>query len=292
VDETSPLDTEAKSDSDAEASQPASVEKPKAGTRLSAAEIHDNVVGPAKEEMERAAWALLWSAFASGITIGFSFLMGAFVQTLVPERYAPFAGGAAYPLGFVFVIFARSELYTENTLEPVIPFLHRRDMETLKKMLRLWGLLLVGNLIGAALFAWVMYHANIIDDPEFRSKLSSMARESTSDPFMLNLTRGIMAGWLIALLAWLLASTQDSVAHLALIWLTTAPISWFHFRHSIVGSVEAFYRVVAGDAGLGQMTSQFILPAVLGNTIGGVVLVALLNYGQVQHERGGGEGGE
>jgi formate/nitrite transporter FocA (FNT family) len=83
-----------------------------------------------------------------------------------------------------------------------------------------------------------------------------------------------------------LASTQDSVAHVVLIWLTTAPISLLEFRHSIVGAVEAFYRVNAGCAPLGTMAGSFIVPAVAGNAVGGVVLVALLNYGQVHHERG------
>src|SRR5437763_689537 len=95
--------------------RPKSVEKPEAGTRLSAMEIHDNILGPAEDEMKRAASALLCSAFASGLTIGFSFLMGAYAQTLVTEQYAHFVAGAAYPLGFLLIIFARSELFTENT---------------------------------------------------------------------------------------------------------------------------------------------------------------------------------
>src|SRR5438067_12496882 len=83
--------------------RPTSIDKPEAGTRLSAAEIHDNILGPAEEEMDRAAVALLWSAFASGLTIGFSFLAGAYMQTLVTEPYKHFGMGAADPLGFVCV---------------------------------------------------------------------------------------------------------------------------------------------------------------------------------------------
>jgi formate/nitrite transporter FocA (FNT family) len=264
--------------------QPKSVEKPEAGTRLSAAEIHDNVLGPAEEELERSAAGLLWSAFAAGLTIGFSFLMGGFAQTLVPERYAHAAAGIVYPVGFVFVVFARSELFTENTLEPVIPLLHKRDADTFKKMLRMWGLLLVGNLIGAAIFAFVMQRTSLVE-ADVKTHLDRMATLSTSDGFGLTFTRGIMAGWLIALLTWLMASTHESIAHLVLIWLTTAPIALLNFRHSIVGSVEAFYRVAAGTSSIGEMFGQFIAPAVIGNTIGGVVLVALLNYGQVHHER-------
>ena len=264
--------------------QPKSVEKPEAGTRLSAAEIHDNVLGPAEDELERPALALLWSALAAGLIIGFSFLIGGFVQTLVPEKYAHAAAGIVYPLGFVFVVFARNELFTENTLEPVIPLLHKRDADTFIKMMRMWGLLLVGNLVGAFIFAFVMQRTVILE-ADIKTHLEHMAELSTSDGFQLTFVRGIMAGWLIALLTWVMASTQESIAHILLIWLTTAPIALLNFRHSIVGSVEAFYRVASGSASLGSMVSSFIVPAVLGNAVGGVVLVALLNYGQVQQER-------
>ena len=267
--------------------QPKSVEKPEAGTRLSAAEIHDNVLGPAEEELERPALALLWSALAAGLIIGFSFLVGGFVQTLVPEKYAHAAAGIVYPLGFVFVVFARNELFTENTLEPVIPLLHKRDADTFVKMMRMWGLLLLGNLVGAFLFAFVMQRTVILE-ADIKTHLAHMAELSTSDGFQLTFLRGIMAGWLIALLTWLMASTQESIAHILLVWLTTAPIALLNFRHSIVGSVEAFYRVASGSASFGSMLGGFILPAVLGNAVGGVVLVALLNYGQVQQERAAG----
>jgi formate/nitrite transporter FocA (FNT family) len=268
--------------------QPKSVDDPESGTRLSAAEIHDNVLGAAENELERSTPALLWSSLAAGLAIGFSFLMGGFAQTLVPERYAHLAAGAVYPVGFAFIVFAQHELFTENTLEPIIPLLHKRDGYTFARMMRLWGLLLVGNLVGTAVFATVLYRSSIIQSLDIRQHLETIAARATSDGFLLTFERAIVAGWLIALLTWVMASTKESITHLALIWLTTAPIAWLDFRHSIVGSVEAFYRVNSGSAGLGDMLGRFIVPAVIGNAIGGVVLVALLNYGQVHHERASG----
>jgi formate/nitrite transporter FocA (FNT family) len=49
--------------------------------------------------------------------------------------------------------------------------------------------------------------------------------------------------------------------------------------------VEAFYRAAAGAAPWGSMVANFVVPSVLGNAIGGVLLVALLNYGQVAPEK-------
>jgi formate/nitrite transporter FocA (FNT family) len=96
---------------------------------------------------------------------------------------------------------------------------------------------------------------------------------------------GVYAGWLIALLAWLLASTQSTGAQLAFIWLCTVPIHALGFKHSIAGSVEAFYLATGGKASWGAMLREFVAPSVIGNAIGGVLLVALLNYGQVAAEK-------
>src|SRR5690349_321519 len=94
-----------------------SVRQPDTGTRLSALEIHENIRAPAEEELERPASSLLFSSLAAGMLIGFTFLSVAFVSHYAPESIAHPLASAAYPVGFIFVIMGRSELFTENTLE-------------------------------------------------------------------------------------------------------------------------------------------------------------------------------
>jgi formate/nitrite transporter FocA (FNT family) len=262
-------------------------QQPESGTRLSALEIHDNILEPARKEMDRPAMSLFWSALASGMVIGFSFLASAFTSHLVSEEYQSAAAAAAYPLGFIFVVMARSELFTENTLDPVVPLLDERTMESFRKLLRMWALLLIGNLLGALIFGWVLARTPVVQ-PELHPSLLKIATEVSSGGFGTVLYAGIFAGWLIALLSWVLAATHSTPAQIMLVWLCTAPISALHFRHSIAGSVEAFYRAAAGGASWGDMLGNFIVPAVIGNAIGGVLLVALLNYGQVKEEKEGG----
>src|SRR3954465_1145799 len=260
-----------------------SVRQPETGTRLTALEIHENIRAPAVEELERPASSLLFSSLAAGMLIGFSFLAQAFVAHYAPEPYKHALASMAYPVGFMFVIMGRSELFTENTLEPVIPLLHKRDGPTLRKLLRMWGLLIVGNLAGALIIAWILGGTDLIDG-SLQPTMQEVARQSTEGGFGFVFYQAIFGGWLIALLAWLLASTIDSSAQLFLIWVTTVPIAAFHFRHSIAGSVEALYRAVVGLAGWGEMIGGFIVPALLGNAVGGVLLVALFNYAQVAEE--------
>ena len=260
--------------------EPASVERPETGTRLSAKEIHANVLGSAEEELKRTSASLLFSAVAAGLTIGFSFLAGGWARSIAPESLQKLAVAIAYPLGFVFVVLARNELYTENTLEPVIPVLHNRDAKTFGNMMRLWGLLIVGNLVGALIFAAVFAKTNAVPEA-IRPHLEAIAAESTSDGFGLTFYRGIFAGWMLAMLTWLLASTHDRLAQIVLIWFLTMLIPALEFRHSIVGSVEAFYRALSGTAGWTEMLVGFVIPCLLGNGLGGVTIVTLLNFGQV-----------
>ena len=272
-------------------SGPGAVGSPQTGTRFTAVEIHDNIRAPGEAELQRPVAALFWSALASGLVIGFSFLAGGYVGSLVPAHLRHAAASAVYPLGFMFVIMARSELFTENTLVPVIPFLSRRDRETFGRLLRVWATLLLGNLLGALVYSLVLSRTPVVAE-QLHPTLRELAARATDGGFWLVAYQAVFAGWLIALLSWLLGATKSTGAQLVLIWLTTAPIAAFTFRHSIAGAVEAFYRAAEGDASWGAMLGEFVLPAVLGNAVGGVLLVALLNYSQVaaEQEPGGDKG--
>lgn len=259
---------------------------PQVGTRFSAEEIHENVLEAAEEELERPASELVWSSLASGLLLGFSFLTVAFLTSFTAPEYHELMTAVGYPLGFIFVVHARHQLFTENTLEPVIPLLEKRNRETLMQLLRLWGIVLPVNLIGALIFAEVLAHTQVVE-PKLVTHLLDAARTSTETTAQLVFYKGIWAGWLIALMAWLIAATRDTMAQIVLIWLTTAPIAAFGFKHSIAGAVEAFYRAAMGDAPWTQMIFTFEIPAIVGNIIGGVVLVALVNHGQVSKGKKG-----
>lgn len=270
-----------KEESEESSATPAS---PQVGTRFSAEEIHENVSKAAEEELRRPATELFWSALASGLLIGFSFLASSFLSSLVPASLHQAATAIGYPLGFLYVVHGRHQLFTENTLEPVIPVLEKRNRETLLQLLRLWAIVLPLNLVGALVFALVVGHTAIMEPTIYPSMLE-VARHATSGGALVVFYKAIWAGWLVALMAWLIGATRDTTAQIALVWLTTSPISAFGFKHSIAGAVEAFYRAGIGDASWWAMVGGFEIPAIVGNVVGGVVLVALVNHGQVSRAR-------
>lgn len=252
---------------------------PETGTLFAAEEIHENVLEAAEDELERPVLELTYSGVAAGLAIGFSWLANALVASrMSPENHA-IAAALSYPLGFVFVVLAAHQLFTENTLEPVIPFLERRDGETLKRVVRLWGIVLPANLIGALVFSLVIAKTQALE-PELNDQVLKVARHGTEGGALLVFYKAIWAGWLIALMAWILAAARDTTSQILVIWLTTAPIAAFGFKHSIAGASEAFYRAWIGDASWSTMLLSFELPALVGNIVGGVVLVAMVNHGQ------------
>jgi len=252
---------------------------PQEGTRFTADEIHENIIKSAEGELERPFTELGLSGLAAGLGIGFSFVLSALLSEHLGTAHHAIASAIAYPVGFIFVVLARHQLFTENTLEPVIPLLENRDMKTLRQVARLWAIVLPANLAGAAMFALVAARTQSFEASLGASMLDT-ARTATSGAALVIFLKAIWAGWLVALMAWIIASTHETIAQIALIWVTTAPIAALGFKHSIAGATEAFYRAWIGDASLADMLMRFELPAIAGNIIGGVVLVALVNHGQ------------
>jgi formate/nitrite transporter FocA (FNT family) len=217
--------------------------------------------------------------------IGWSFVASAYGATVAAPAWAELAAAVAYPLGFALVIIGRNQLFTENTLEPVIPLLEAHDLRTLRLVLRLWVIVLFGNLLGALIFALLAAGTPMLR-AGLEPQLLHLSGEAMAGGFGRVFYLAIFAGWLIALTAWLVQATERTLAQIVLIWLTIAPISAFGFRHSIAGAVEVFYLAAKGGTGWGDALGSFLVPAVLGNIVGGVLFVALLNHGQVAAERG------
>ena len=94
--------------------------------------------------------------------------------------------------------------------------------------------------------------------------------------------RGIFAGWLIALMVWMLPGANQS--RLSVVLLITYFVGLGSFAHIIAGSIEVLYVVANGGETWGQYLAHYLAPVFLGNAFGGVSLVALLNHGQVVAE--------
>jgi formate/nitrite transporter FocA (FNT family) len=251
-------------------------------SRPNAALIHETIRAEGESELERSASALALSALAAGLSMGFSLLVQGWLQAAIvdgptKELIAPLG----YTVGFLVVVLGRQQLFTENTLTPILPLLHNRDWKTVRGVARLWAVVLAANIAGTILFAFAVAHSGIFEPARFNAFLT-IGREALNGDFASTFLRGIFAGWLIALMVWLLPGAE--AARIFVILVITYVVSLGHFSHIIAGSVDAAFMVATGHAGWSDYLFRFFAPTLLGNILGGIALVAVLNYGQVAAE--------
>ena len=247
-------------------------------TSVSATVVHETVRYDGEEELHRPVSALAWSGLAAGMSMGFSLVAMALFRAYLPDRpWRPLIARLGYPMGFLIVIIARQQLFTENTLTAIIPLLAKRDAKTLIRVIRLWTVVLVANLTGAHLFAWVVGTTPMFLS-EVRSAMLALAKEAANVTFGEAVLRGIFAGWLIAMVVWMLAAIDTG--RIAVIVFMTYIVGLASLTHIIAGSVEVLFLVMIGAKSWGSVALGYMLPTLIGNIIGGVSLTAAINHAQ------------
>lgn len=258
---------------------PETQEKAKEEETLDAAATHEVVRIEAEKELDRAAPALAWSGLAAGLAMGFSFVTEAVFRSHLPEaEWRPLIAKLGYPVGFLIVMLGSQQLYTENTLEPMVPLFSEPTRERFRKVARLWGIVLLANIIGTLIFSLVIAKTGMFDE-KMRAAFLAIGLEAVEPSAGTIFIRAIFAGMLIALMVWMLPAAKT--AHFWVIVVMTWLVGAASLAHVIVGSVEASYLVWSGAASFGTYLWHFTLPALIGNTLGGVGLVALVNHMQV-----------
>jgi formate/nitrite transporter FocA (FNT family) len=259
--------------------------KARARTAVSPQVVHEAIRREGQEELERPTAALVWSAVAAGLSMGFSLVGEGVLHAALPDApWRPVVAKLGYSLGFLFVVLGRQQLFTENTLLVILPFLARPGLGSLRRVARVWALVLAGNLAGALAFAASLRSGAVVS-PELHRAFSEIGHQALAPGPAGVLVRAVYGGWLIALMVWLLPVARSArfFVIVAVTWLVGAG----EFSHSIAGSVEVLFLAVTGQIGLGTFLGGFLVPALVGNSVGGVALVAALNHAQVVagHER-------
>ena len=254
--------------------------------------VYEVIRREGEDELRRTVSALAWSGLAAGLSMGFSLVAMGLIRARLPDTpWRPLVVNLGYSIGFLIVILGRQQLFTENTLTPILPFLNKPSGETLWRVARLWAIVLATNLIGALVFAWMVGHTAVFR-PEIRAAFAGIGHDALDGSFWTILLRAIFAGWLIALMAWLLPGAETSRPMIIII--ITFLVGLGGFAHIIAGSVEIFYVLTTGAASWAHGIGGWLVPTLIGNIAGGLSLVAALNHAQVTagggEEGGGGEG--
>jgi len=233
-------------------------------------------------ELERPTSALALSGLIAGLALGFSVLTEALLRKHLPDApWRPLVENIGYTVGFMIVILGQMQLFTENTITAVCPVLDDPGRRMLGRLAKLWSVVLAMNLIGASAFGYALYATRVFD-PDLWIAVEALSRHATSYGFGETVVRAVAAGWLIAALVWVLPNSENS--QLSLIVIVTYLIALGDFSHVVAGTTEVSTLVFSGEVGLGAALRGFILPALIGNVLGGTVFFTVLTYGQIRVE--------
>jgi formate/nitrite transporter FocA (FNT family) len=246
----------------------------------SAKVVHEAIRLEGTEELERPSSSIWWSGVAAGLTMGCSMIAeGLLLANLPPTRASELIAGFGYSLGFLFVTMGRQQLFTETTLTVMLPYLH--GTHRMSDVVRYWAIVFAANIAATLLFAAAASIPHLFP-PEPVQAFNDLGVKAVEPGFLVVLMKAVFAGWLIALMVWLMpaASSAKFLVIVAVTWLIAAA----KFSHVIAGSVEGAFAAIHGTIGWADYALGFLVPAFIGNSIGGVVFVALLNHAQVKEE--------
>ncbi len=247
-----------------------------------AAAIHEEIRQEGEKELERDGMALLWSAIAAGLSMGASLMAkGIFKVHLEGVPGAFLLENLGYCFGFVIVILARQQLFTENTVTAVLPVMHKPTGSNFRLLLRLWSLVLLGNLIGTGLAALAFNTMPIFDDATLQA-FTAISEKVMENPAGEMFANAVISGWIIATMVWMIPHADN--AKLFIIILMTWLVALGDLAHIVVGSVEVLYLVFAGTLPWQEFFWPFALPTLLGNITGGTLIFALISHAQIRND--------
>jgi formate/nitrite transporter FocA (FNT family) len=160
------------------------------------------------EEMARPFTSLWWSGVAAGMSMSFSLLTQAILLTNLPDApWRHLATSAGYPVGFLMVILARQQLFTENTITAVLPVMKHFTLHNVARLARMWSIVFVANMVGT-LFAAYFCTLTPVISPELRDAMLSVSADAMRNGAVDTFFRAISAGFLIATTVWLIPGAR------------------------------------------------------------------------------------
>jgi formate-nitrite transporter family protein len=250
--------------------------------KLRAPVVYSIIRQEGEEELSRPAVSLFWSGIAAGIVMSTSVLAEGLLHHFTPptrsqELFVHFG----YCVGFIIVVLGRMQLFTENTITAVLPVVAKFSRQKLYQLARIWALVFVANMVGIALAMGLWVHGGIVGHEAIEG-MAAVSRSIIGQDFLTTLGYGVPAGFLVAVLVWMMPSARNS--QFAVITLITYMIALGGFSHVVAGSGKAFLLWYLGEASLGFVVGGFMIPALIGNLIGGTGLFTMLAYAQVREE--------
>lgn len=177
------------------------------------------------------------------------------------------------PTGLTMVVVTGGDLFTGNTmLLSAALFTGRTKMANL---LRNWVVSFIGNIIGALLLVKLISLAGLV----IPASAAGVAVAKTSATFMQMFWRGLLCNWLVCLGIYMASGAADFTGKFLSVLLPISAFVAMGMEHSVANMFLVPFGMHAGAAvTIKSFLMNNLLPVTLGNTVAGVVCVALMYF--------------
>lgn len=221
----------------------------------------------------------------SGVFAGAFIAFGAFGSQIVGSGVsdpglAKLLGACVFPVGLTMVLCVGTELFTGNSLL-VLPLLEKEI--DLRSMLKNWGLVYLGDLIGSLLIACLAVYSHLpsMFSGALAQTMVSAANAKVSLSFVDALLRGILCNILVCLAVWISFAAGELSGKILGLYLPTMLFVLSGFEHSVAnmyfipaGMMASLQYGIPADITLGGFLFNNLLPVTIGNVIGGAAFTA------------------
>lgn len=238
----------------------------------------------AKAKMSFTKFALM--AIMGGIFIALGGLLTVVVAGGMPQTaihnigLVKFMAGALFPVGLIMVSVAGADLFTSDCAGMTLSTMQKKTIWT--ELLKVWILAYAFNFIGAQFVAWFMAHeTHIIASSPYADYLNTLANGKLSHDWYTVFIKGIGANMLVCLGTWMGYAGKDICGKALGIWVPVMLFVTLGYEHSIANMFfipAAMYN--GADITWGQFIVDNLIPATLGNIVGGAVFVGMI-YGYI-----------
>jgi formate/nitrite transporter FocA (FNT family) len=245
--------------------------------RYIAEDIFERIILVADEEVSKGFRELFFSSLAAGFSITITVLLYASLSASMQTKIAQ---AMLYPLGFIFIILGNYQLFTENTLPPVVLILER--MASIPALIYVWTVVLIGNLVGGFIGSLTLARTAVFS-PEAQQAIIDIILGAFEYAPITLFFKALFAGVIVAGVVWLDFAARDTASRLILIYLAFLAIPLGGLYHVVTTATELGIAVLSGAAAITPSILYVLLPVLIGNTVGGVLFVTIVNYFQTPH---------
>lgn len=237
-----------------------------------------------ERRLDQTMIELLSTGFIAGFTIVFGIIALAIVEALLSgqsEGVRKVAGALAFGIGTVFLVVGRAELFSENFFDPVATVVQRWQPKMLGRLVRLWGITFLLNLVGGGLFAWILSPEGTL--PAGAAEVLNGAAEALATRgALVAFVHAFAGGALVTLLSYLLQTVNSVGSRIVMAYLVGFLLAVGIFDHTVVIALHVFFGILFGaQVGFGDLASS-VLIATAGNLVGGLGLVTLTHISQAK----------